>query len=1604
MFGGSESYVLQLSKFGSVQDRLRDWRDDVREKINHFSCMQIAMLDIDGFRLDKAVQMTADGLADFSRAQRECARNLGKDNFLVLGELLERRPLINMYIGRGKEPHQHWRTPAEAMTASNESDWTEFIRDSELASLDGSSFSYEVYYGLVELLGLDGKYKKTSIDFVQLWEDYLLQADMINPNTGLFDPRHGYGTTNQDLFRWPTLANGTQRQLLGNFITTLLMPGLPALTWGEEQDAYILDNSAGDYVYGRAPMSSSQAWQIHGCYSLDHDVYADLPLERARTGCHDDRVSLDQKNPAHPVRNALKRMYELREQYPALNDGFLLQRLSNQTHDVYLPARQLSTSRGIFSVYRSVVEELQNFEGTMMGNQGVWLVFSNEHSSTEFLFDCHNEATALLAPFRPDTRVKSLFYPYEEHVLEASSEEGGCLSSLTLPEWGFKAFVPIESFAPPRPTITEFLPGHDERILSTEPPDHLHTIPIELHFSAPMDCESVTRSLEVTSSTAGGPTARIKEASVFCSRRFFRQGAYKYAGTPPSVWVFAAELTHVADGIHTITVTNASAEDGAASTNAVDRFMFRIGAADNPMVFPARANYTRGLLRRDDSTGRLYLAPRAAGADKFRYSRDWGSSWSAWLDYDAAENFALEDHEWTGTAKQEWQGEHVVVEYWSRVAASSHHVQHADLDDDQTERRWPHAFVEGTFNEFGLDTLSDGSMRLNGGGVWTFNLSAEWPVQATVNVWGINPDGLRDRSMQFGDVDGDGVLDLLPPDSLAPNVFNITAGPGMPYVGWQISVHDGKFTYHLTPVGSGNAQRMLFFFLAIFPLLTAIVAGWAYKKSFYSIAQIGLKRYSRTRRLQGITSSLIARFKKQQISDKTIPESRALLSSRRVLMATLEYSIDDWNIHVRIGGLGVMASLAARVLDHQELIWVVPCLGDVHYPFSSHSEAEPMIVRLCGADYRVDVHYHVQHNITFVLLDAPIFRQRTRRAPYPTRMDDLESAIFYSAWNACIAEALRRFPVDLYHINDFHGALAPLYLLPHQTVPVAVSLHNAEFQGAWPLRTQEECAEMAALFDLDPQTVREYVRFGDVFNPLHAAVRYVERHQKGVGVVGVSEKYALRAHARYPVFWTLPSVGALPNPDPSDLRGMMQHDFSSSSASASSSSTDEQPDSNPEKEQRPDDRAASLAQAQTWANLHPNPSASLFVFVGRWCKQKGIDLIADVFASTILPAHPSAQLVCLGPVVDLHGQLAALKLAAAQRRFLGRVCAVPHFVAPPPCLFAAAEFVLIPSRDEPFGLVSVEFGRKGALGIGPRIGGLGEMPGWWYNAESMETRHLLAQLEDAVGLALGSSREARARMRAEAEGRRFPVRRWVEGLDALQGEVVRVHRRREGRAWEVEMRNGDVTAVQSVCGSESEESLLLRKRDSVSSGDTLLDEKEDCLTTVPEKRFSEHFSNSNVASLSVEAVVGGRDDFQLQDCPPVFDDADGEYQAKFAQLLASDDGTHSSQRRTCIADFIYRSEKEWFRFHHYGEEPNDVQLPTVVSLSTPSWWRKSFFAKRGYEAVPLESSLSYPLEKGVSRKMQRSILMYRIGNWPLYSILIALVGSCVRCSSVLMGY
>lgn len=318
----------------------------------------------------------------------------------------------------------------------------------------------------------------------------------------------------------------------------------------------------------------------------------------------------------------------------------------------------------------------------------------------------------------------------------------------------------------------------------------------------------------------------------------------------------------------------------------------------------------------------------------------------------------------------------------------------------------------GAWNEWGYDNGLNSSMTLASNGTWELNLAAEWPTNTTINVWGMNPDGVPDKTMQYGDVDlgkyrftpyenshfglwtsnthlhvfVDGVLDRLSPVTLQTNFIDIKKGPGWPYSAWKLSVNDGTYTYSLTPVGSAWHHVFVAVLLFAMPLLTAICAVWAFKISFYDVKVnlVGLAvatGFPSVAFLAGLFSRKRAKPEMQSSPEHT----------RTVLIATMEYEIEDWAIKIKIGGLGVMASLMGKALGHQNLIWVVPCVGGVDYPVDT--PATPMTIAVNGAQYQIQVQYHCLRNITFVLLDAPIFRLQSKAIPYPARMDDLDSAV-----------------------------------------------------------------------------------------------------------------------------------------------------------------------------------------------------------------------------------------------------------------------------------------------------------------------------------------------------------------------------------------------------------------------------------------------------------------------------------------------------------------------------------------------------------------------------------------------------------------------------------
>nr|KIR88547.1 alpha-1,3-glucan synthase [Cryptococcus tetragattii IND107] len=1378
-FGVFPDWQRQLAKFASVQDRLREWRPDTAAKLKRFSCLTIEALDIDGIRIDKATQVTVDFMAEWANSTRECARQFNKDNFFIPGEITGGDTFGALYIGRGRTPTLQPSNFTQAVELTQDQGY--FLRDEGIAGLDSAAFHYSIYRSLCRFLGMDGNLQvayDVDVNFVTAWNEMVVSNEFLNSQTNDFDPRHMYGTTNQDVFRWPGLANGTERQQLGQFVTVLLMPGIPLGWYGEEQAFYLLDNTASNYLYGRQAMVSNPAWKKHGCYKVGSSQYYNMPYDKVLTGCDDPWNSLDHYDPtAEPLRGIRNMMY-LRTRFPSLQDGFSLTTLGNWTHFIQLPgSNQTQTELGMWSVTRAPVTQQEghgSFEANGTISQAVWLIYTNENHTVPYSNDCKQDGW-ISSPFQSGVTVRNLFYPYENYTLQDSLSSyyadgnppyRGCLGSITLDPFMYKALVPQDQWIPQLPTITKFTPGHDYRYQTS---GGTTNVDITIEYDTDMDCDSLRRAMALNYTIVGSGSPSLSDGTC----QSIAQADWEIPSIPsvaPGRWRWTGQLQNAPDGIYEIIISSVDSQISGVPTNNTDHLLLRLGQASNAIVFPEN-DYSDSLLTVSD--GVYTLNNTADGADAYRYSADFGQTWSAWMNYETNPTLNAsmfdDDTHW-------WDGYHVVVQYYSNIAGSANHQIHGDANWAHGHRRWPQLLARGSFNTWGYDLGADSSFALVEDGTWEIPLSSAWPAYIQLNVWAFD-------DYFYGDVDGDGVIDRLAPNAQSANYLNMSIPPA-PHLAWNVIVDDATGEWSVEPIGHQTTTAIAFALLIVIPALTAFAAAAIFRYSFYSIKvnRFGLKPNKASKETsyfpiigghgekKGDVSekgALALNEKHHKTPAKVIGWPEDQNKRRKVLIATLEYEIMDWKLKVKIGGLGVMSSLMGKAMTDVDLIWVVPKVQDLEYPQGEY--AEPIEVIIFGEPYLIEVETHKLDNITYVILDSPVFRAQTKADPYPQRMDDLSSAIFYSTWNQAIAETIRRNPiVDIYHINDYHGALAPLYMLP-KVVPVCLSLHNAEFQGLWPLRTKDEMKEVCAAFNIPKEVCSKYVQFGNTFNLLHAAASFISHHQKSVGVAGVSDKYGKRSWARYPALWTLRNIDSLPNPDPTDIAAL-----------------DEQPlavDKIEVDQEAESKRPEQKRQAQEWAGLKQDPDADLFVFVGRWSKQKGVDLIADVMPS-LLDKKPKIQLICVGPVIDLYGRFAAEKLARLMEMYPDRVYSKPEFTALPPYLFSGADFALIPSRDEPFGLVAVEFGRKGALGVGSRLGGLGLMPGWWFPVESSATVHMLSQLTKTIKLALKSTPEERAILRARSAVQRFPVVEWRQRLEDFQRRSIIASRQGAGdHAW-----------------------------------------------------------------------------------------------------------------------------------------------------------------------------------------------------------------------------
>ena len=265
---------------------------------------------------------------------------------------------------------------------------------------------------------------------------------------------------------------------------------------------------------------------------------------------------------------------------------------------------------------------------------------------------------------------------------------------------------------------------------------------------------------------------------------------------------------------------------------------------------------------------------------------------------------------------------------WAKAASSAATVVHADYQYN-IPRRVPHFRARGEFNRFGFDSDVPSTLKQASDGKWELEILAGWPSWIQLNVYAFDDHF-------YGDTDGDGVLDRLPPNSLAVNFVNMTAPP-KPHLSWTLVVDDATMTWSLQPRGYLSISATLYGLLLIIPPIAALLAAFIFMRAHYGI------KYNRS----GVISKGYQSVRKDDDNEKSLGEKFGFSSNkpteiigwpeekgkrRKVLIATLEHEIIDWKLKVKIGGLGVMSSLMGKSMKDVDLFWVVPKVKDLEYP------------------------------------------------------------------------------------------------------------------------------------------------------------------------------------------------------------------------------------------------------------------------------------------------------------------------------------------------------------------------------------------------------------------------------------------------------------------------------------------------------------------------------------------------------------------------------------------------------------------------------------------------------------------------------------------------
>jgi len=339
---------------------------------------------------------------------------------------------------------------------------------------------------------------------------------------------------------------------------------------------------------------------------------------------------------------------------------------------------------------------------------------------------------------------------------------------------------------------------------------------------------------------------------------------------------------------------------------------------------------------------------------------------------------------------------------------------------------------------------------------------------------------------------------------------------------------------------------------------------------------------------------------------------------------------------------------------------------------------ERLDIRMGGVDYPVELHGCVYEGVKYRFIYSPLLSDRDfLYGPPDSGYED--NALRFGIFCYAIATLLRRESYAIAHLNDWQSALVALLVKKEMKIRTRVlyTIHNLAYQGTFEKSALKELGIDEEYFTM------EGVEFYGKLNLMKAGIAYADR------ITTVSPTYAKEI--------LTPDFGC-------GLEGFLYHHRSKLSGivngidrahfSPSNDGALIEPYSDPIG--KVVNKKAYLKEAGLSGDAKP-----LFVFIGRFTWQKGMELLIETLPKF---AALECNIAILGEGETVyHEALEAIAGEHANVYFhFGYNEALSHR------MYAAADFLLMPSLFEPCGLNQLIAMSYGAIPVVHRVGGLAD--------------------------------------------------------------------------------------------------------------------------------------------------------------------------------------------------------------------------------------------------------------------------------------------------------